>query len=286
MAVKKSFILTISCLDKIGIVAVVSTFLASQKCFIEESSHYGDPSTGYFFMRTRFLVPIDCQVESIASSFEGIARDLELSWDLWPMLLRPKVLVMCSKQDHCVRDLLYRAHSGRMNMEISAVVSNHKDLAEICGWYKIPFYHVPVVAEGKVAAEERLQKIVEDSQAELIVLARYMQILSAEFCASHPGRIINIHHSFLPSFKGAKPYHRAHAQGVKLIGATAHYVTADLDEGPIIEQDVVRVNHTHSIDELVSLGKDVEAQTLSKAVQYHLERRVFIDKGKTVVFKN
>jgi formyltetrahydrofolate deformylase len=283
--VSESYILTISCEDKVGIVSAVAGFLSSQQYFIEESSHFGDRSTGYFFMRTRFTA-LDSRVFDVFStSFSQVAQSLRLSWQLHPVSERPKVLILASRQDHCVRDLLYRSQSGSLDMEVVGVISNHRDVEEICCWYQVPFHYNPLEKGNKSVSESRITEIYQRSEAELMVLARYMQILSSAFCGIHEGHIINIHHSFLPSFKGAKPYHQAFDNGVKLIGATAHYVTADLDEGPIIEQEVVRVNHACSVNDLVSLGRDVEAQTLAKAVQYHLERRVFIDKSKTVVFR-
>ena len=281
-----SYVLTISCADRVGIVAAVSGFLAAKQCFIEESSHFGDATTDFFFMRTRFSAPDDHDHLIFQQDFASMATGFKLNYRLYPVNMRPKVLVMCSKQDHCIRDLLYKAQSNSINMDIVAVVSNHTALADVCSWYDVPFHHVAVTKGAKHVAERQLQDIYQKSGSELIVLARYMQILSPEFCDALPGQVINIHHSFLPSFKGAKPYHKAHAHGVKLIGATAHYVTADLDEGPIIEQDVVRVNHACSVADMIALGKDVEAKTLSKAVQYHLQRRVFVDQGKTVVFRD
>ena len=281
-----SYILTISCQDRVGIVAAVSGFLASQSCFIEESSHFGDDSTGYFFMRTRFREGDGFDGGAFSAQFSSIAGDFDLSWQLHAVAQRPKVMILASKQDHCVRDLLYRSQSGALFMDVVGVISNHRDIEQLCHWYQVPFHYNPVEKGRKAHAEENISALFQSSGAELMVLARYMQILSAPFCALHAGKMINIHHSFLPSFKGAKPYHQAFKHGVKLIGATAHYVTADLDEGPIIEQDVTRVNHAHSANALVALGRDVEAQTLAKAVKYHLERRVFIDKGKTVVFKD
>lgn len=280
-----SFILTISCRDRVGIVSAVSSFLSSQQYFIEESSHFGDRSTGYFFMRTRFTVSNGCDLSVFSSSFSVIAEDLQLCWQLHSVSKRPKVLILASKQDHCLRDLLYRSHAGVLDMDVAGVISNHRVVESICDWYKVPFYFNPVAKDARELAESKVSAIYASSGAELIILARYMQILSPDFCNTYQGRIINIHHSFLPSFKGAKPYHQAYDNGVKLIGATAHYVTADLDEGPIIEQEVTRVNHACSVDDLVSLGRDIEAQTLAKAVKYHLERRVFIDKSKTVVFR-
>ena len=281
-----SFILTISCRDRVGIVSAVSSFLSSQQYFIEESSHFGDRSTGYFFMRTRFTASNGCDLSVFSSSFSVIAEDLQLCWQLHSVSKRPKVLILASKQDHCLRDLLYRSHAGVLDMDVAGVISNHRVVESICDWYKVPFYFNPVAKDARELAESKVSAIYASSGAELIILARYMQILSPDFFVI-PIKVVSLIFItlFLPSFKGAKPYHQAYDNGVKLIGATAHYVTADLDEGPIIEQEVTGVNHACSVDDLVSLGRDIEAQTLAKAVKYHLERRVFIDKSKTVVFR-
>lgn len=280
-----SYILRISCPDAVGIVAQVAGYLASHGHFIEESSHFGDAETERFFMRTKFRASNDLSVDQFARGFSSVAKGYSMEWDLRHQPVRPKVIIMASKQDHCINDLLYKVHANLLKMEVVAVISNHNDLAPTCEWYGIPFYHHTVDSANKRESEQQLSDVAEQTQAELIILARYMQILSEEFCASHSGHIINIHHSFLPSFKGAKPYHRAFEKGVKLIGATAHYVTAELDEGPIIEQMVERVSHVATIEELVSVGQDVETLTLSRAVKYHIEGRIFLNGVKTVVFK-
>jgi formyltetrahydrofolate deformylase len=281
-----SFILTVVCPDTVGIVAAVAGFLMEGGFFIEESSHFGDPDTGTFFMRTRFIPRgDDFSRTAFAGGFDPIARRFGMDWQVHDTRVLPRVLLMVSKYDHCLNDLLYRYRTGALKMAVPAIVSNHMDLSGLAAWHKVPFFHVPVTPDSKARAEARLQEIVEDTRADLIVLARYMQILSPEFCARYPGRIMNIHHSFLPGFKGAKPYHEAHRRGVKLIGATAHYVTADLDEGPIIEQMVERVDHTMGPEDLAATGRDVESITLARAVKLHLERRVFLNGLRTVVLR-
>jgi formyltetrahydrofolate deformylase len=281
-----SYILTVVCPDTVGIVAAVSGYLTARQCFIEESTHFGDLDTGTFFMRTRFAPrgPSFSRA-TFASGFDEIGARFGMDWHLHDTRVLPRVLIMVSKYDHCLNDLLYRFRTGALKMTIPAIVSNHMDLAGLAGWHNVPYFYVPVTPEGRAEAEARLLEIAEDCRADLIVLARYMQILSPDVCARHSGRIINIHHSFLPGFKGAKPYHEAHRRGVKLIGATAHYVTADLDEGPIIEQAVERSDHTMSPDDLAAIGRDVEALTLARAVKLQLEHRVFVNGMKTVVLR-
>ncbi|MGI9341808.1 MAG: formyltetrahydrofolate deformylase [Gammaproteobacteria bacterium] len=281
-----SFVLTIVCPDTVGIVAAVSGYLADSDCFIEESSHFGDPDTSCFFMRTRFS-PRDASFTRarFEDGFRAIASKFDMTWQLHDRKVLPRVLIVASKHDHCANDLLYRYRTGTLRMTVPAIVSNHMDIAGLAEWHRIPFFHVPVTPATKQDAEDRLMEIVEDTKADLIVLARYMQILSDEMCHRLEGRLINIHHSFLPGFKGARPYHKAHEHGVKLIGATAHYVSPALDEGPIIEQMVERVDHTHSVDELAAVGRDVESMTLARAVKLHLDHRVFLDGNKTVIFR-
>jgi len=285
-----SFILTVVCPDAVGIVAAVASYLTGQQYFIEESTHFGDPDTGTgtgtFFMRTRFIPrEKDFSRGAFATGFDAIAARFGMDWQVYDTRLLPRVLILVSKYDHCLNDLLYRYRTGALKMTIPAIVSNHMDLAGLASWHKVPFFHVPVTPETRETAEARLLEIAADSHADLIVLARYMQILSPALCAKYPGRIINIHHSFLPGFKGAKPYHEAHRRGVKLIGATAHYVTADLDEGPIIEQTVERADHTMSPEDLAAIGRDVESLTLARAVKLQLEHRVFLNGMKTVVLR-
>ncbi len=283
---QNSYILTITCPDTIGIVAEVAGFLRDQKYFIEESSHFGDRDTGQFFMRTKFIYPDgEFSASTFTEGFSGIAKQFSMDWDVHDMSHLPRVLIMVSKIDHCLNDLLYRYRTGALQIEIAAIVSNHNDLESLAEWHKVPFIHIPVSASTKVEAEAALLQVIDETQTELVVLARYMQVLTDGLCRKMMGKMINIHHSFLPGFKGARPYHQAHARGVKLIGATAHYVTADLDEGPIIEQVVERVSHTQSADDLAAVGRDVEAITLARAVKYHIEHRVFLDGNRTVVFQ-
>ncbi len=282
----KSFILTVICPDTVGIVAAVSGYLSNLSCFIEASNHYGDPDTQQFFMRTRFT-PIDGAFSrtQFSDQFAPIAEKFSMHWQLFDQNNPSRVLIVASKHDHCVNDLLYRYRTGALQMTIPAIVSNHEDLAPLAQWHGIPYHHIPINADTKAEAEQRLLQVIDDTETDLVVLARYMQVLSDELCNRMAGRIINIHHSFLPGFKGARPYHKAHEHGVKLIGATAHYVSSRLDEGPIIEQQVERVDHNHSIDELVAVGRDVESLTLARAVALHVEHRVFLNGNKTVVFR-
>jgi formyltetrahydrofolate deformylase len=279
-----SFILTVVCPDTIGIVAAVSGYLRDQGYFVEESSHFGDRGTDRFFLRTRFTPSGQTFSRTeFERGFRPIADQFKMDWQVYDTNVKPRVLILVSRHEHCINDLLYRYRTGALPIEIPAIVSNHTDLAGLAEWHRVPFFHVPVTADAKPAAEARLLEIIDDTKADVIVLARYMQILSDKLCARFPGKIINIHHSFLPGFKGAKPYHMAHEHGVKLIGATAHYVSAELDEGPIIEQRVERVDHTHSVDDLVSVGRDVENLTLAQAVKLHIEHRIFLNGRKTVV---
>ena len=278
------YILNISCEDRIGIVASISGLLSSHDCFIEESSHFGDSSTNQFFMRTQFRLPKELNEEFIRKKISKLSVDLTLSWQLFKAEKKPNVIIMGSKEDHCVKDLLYRSKSNLLPMKVKAIISNHINLEEISRWYDIPFYYIST-NNGKKEIEKKTTEVMKKESCELILLAKYMQILSPKMCELYSGNIINIHHSFLPSFKGSRPYQRAHALGVKLIGATAHYVTEHLDEGPIIAQSVSSVTHADSIQDLINLGKDIEAQTLARAVRFHLERRVFIHNNKTIVFK-
>ncbi|GAA4231448.1 formyltetrahydrofolate deformylase [Actinomadura meridiana] len=277
------YVLTLSCPDRPGIVAAVSGLLAERGCNIVESQQFGDGDSGTFFMRVQFAG--DGDPDELRGAFASLAPELGLEWRLHALAERPRVLIMVSKSGHCLNDLLYRTRSGLLDLDIVAVASNHPDLRPLTQSYGIDYHHLPVGSGGKAAQEAEILTLVQHYRAELVVLARYMQILSDDFCAKLPGAIINIHHSFLPSFKGARPYHQAHARGVKLIGATAHYVTADLDEGPIIEQEVARVDHTHSPEELVAVGRDVECLALARAVRWHTEHRVLLNGDRTVVFR-
>lgn len=282
----KQIVLRLSCEDVPGIVADVAGFVAGAGLNIVESGQFYDRDTGRFFMRV-VLEPVGgpADLPALRSAFVPHAERWGMSWAMHDTAQRMRVLVMVSRFDHCLNDLLYRYGIGGLPIEIPAVVSNHMDSYRQVANMGIPYHHLPVTAATKATQERKLLELVEEQRIDLIVLARYMQVLSPELCARFPGRIINIHHSFLPSFKGAKPYHQAHARGVKLIGATAHYVTDDLDEGPIIEQDVARVDHTMSPDELVGIGRDVENVVLARAVRWHAEHRVMLNGAKTVVFR-
>ncbi|HZK05755.1 MAG TPA: formyltetrahydrofolate deformylase [Actinomycetaceae bacterium] len=275
-------VLTLSCPDRRGIVHAVAGAIVNAGGNITESRQYGDPDAGRFLMRVQTAEV--SEPERLRTSLTGLAARFEMDWNL-DVVGRPKrTLILASKQGHCLSDILFRTHDGRMPLDVVGVVSNHEVLRPIADFYRTPFHHVPVTPASKQAAEAELLRMVAEHDIELVVLARYMQVLSDEVCRVLRGRAINIHHSFLPSFKGARPYAQAHTRGVKLIGATAHYVTADLDEGPIIEQDVVRVTHADSAEELVALGQDVERQVLARAVRWHAEHRVLPDGSKTVVF--
>jgi formyltetrahydrofolate deformylase len=283
-AAADQYILTLSCPDKQGIVHAVSSYLFMTGCNIEDSQQFGDRDTGLFFMRVHFRAVSPVRVEDLRASFAAVGESFLMDWQIHPAGEKMRVVLLVSKFGHCLNDLLFRSRIGALPVEIAAVVSNHTDFAELVGSFGVPFRHIPVTKETKAQAEAELLELVEAEKVELVVLARYMQVLSDDLCKRLSGRIINIHHSFLPSFKGAKPYHQAHARGVKLIGATAHYVTADLDEGPIIEQEVERVGHGLTPDQLVAVGRDVECQALARAVKWHSERRVLLNGHRTVVF--
>ncbi len=281
-----TYVLTISCDDVKGIVSAVSTFLADNDGFIIESAQFGDPSTGRFFMRTEFSGGKKSpNLAELSQKFgSGVARKFNMWWQIQDMSRKPRVVIMVSKARHCLNDLLHRYYTGDLAVEIPAVISNHPDLKELADFYKIPFHHMPV-NDDKEEQEKQVLKLLEELNIDFLILARYMQILSPFMVSRLMGRAINIHHSFLPSFKGAKPYHQAYSRGVKLIGATAHYVTDDLDEGPIIEQEVIRVDHAMSVDKLTALGGDIENLVLARAVKYHIEHRVLLNGNKTVVFR-
>ncbi|GLU47629.1 formyltetrahydrofolate deformylase [Nocardiopsis ansamitocini] len=283
---EREFVLTLSCPDSRGIVAAVANLLAAHSGNIDESQQCGDHYTGRFFMRVQFSVD-DAGVseDALRGAFAGLAAEFSMDWNLWRRDVRPRVLVMVSRFGHCLNHLLYRQRSGLLGIDIAGVVSNHRDLEFLADSYGLPFHHLPVTSQNKPAQEARLLELVEDAEVDLVVLARYMQVLSEDLCQKMSGRVINIHHSFLPSFKGARPYHQAHARGVKLIGATAHYVTADLDEGPIIEQEVARVDHAATPEQLTAMGQDLESVALARAVGWHAEHRILINGEKTVVFR-
>jgi len=279
------FVLTLSCPDRPGIVHAVTTFLMRHGGNIMESQQFGDQRQGRFFMRIDFEVAGVADAEGLRTDFAATAREFEMDYELWSATAPYRTLIMVSKQLHCLNDLLFRHSTGALQIEVPAVVSNHPDAEPLVKSYGIPFHHIPVSPDTKQQAEQQLMELVDGLGVHLVVLARYMQILSDGLCRQLSGRAINIHHSFLPSFKGAKPYHAAFDRGVKLVGATAHYVTADLDEGPIIEQDVVRVDHTHTPEQLVAAGRDVEAAVLSRAVGWHSQTRVLLNGNRTVVFR-
>jgi formyltetrahydrofolate deformylase len=277
-----SYVVTLSCPDRPGIVHAVAGALLEAGCNITDSQQYGNPDTGTFFMRVEATTPRSR--EDLRAALEPVTQAFGMQWNLSGAGEKMRTLLMASKSAHCLNDLLFLQRSGTLPIEVPAIVSNHTDLAELAEFYGIPFHHIPVTPETKGQAEDELRALISEHDIELTVLARYMQVLSNELCTDLEGKAINIHHSFLPSFKGAKPYHQAHARGVKLIGATAHYVTAALDEGPIIEQEVIRVDHARTPEQFVQMGRDVEGRTLAKAVQWHAEHRVLLDGNRTVVF--
>ena len=281
---ENTYVLTLSCQDRPGIVHAVSGFLFQHGGNIEEAAQYNDHDTGLFFMRVQFACAQLSQAE-LRERLGAFAEPFGMRWGLHPLAQPLRTVLFVSREGHCLNDLLFRWKSGLLPLDIRAIVSNHRDFYQLAASYNVPFHHIPVTAATKAQAEAKQLEIIRAEQAELVVLARYMQILSNELCRELSGRAINIHHSFLPSFKGAKPYAQAHSRGVKLIGATAHYVTADLDEGPIIEQDVERVDHSLSSDDLTAVGRDVECVVLARAVRWHVEHRLLINGHKTVVFR-
>ncbi|MEG2629550.1 MAG: formyltetrahydrofolate deformylase [Comamonas sp.] len=280
----QAYILTLSCPDRRGLVHAVSGFLLEQGANIEEAAQFNDGATGLFFMRVQFVCN-DTDAATLKSALGELAARFEMRWSLHSQSENMKTVLLVSKEGHCLNDLLFRWKSGLLPIDIRAIISNHRDFYQLAASYNVPFHHIPVTAATKAQAEARQFEIIEAEGAELVVLARYMQVLSNDLCTKLSGRAINIHHSFLPSFKGAKPYYQAHDRGVKLIGATAHYVTADLDEGPIIEQDVARADHTDTVEDLTARGRDTESQVLARAVKWHSERRVILNGHKTVVFR-
>lgn len=284
MTTTAAAVLTIQCESRRGIVAAVSGYLAEQGCNITDSAQYDDPATGRFFARISFHPETGATLPQLRDGFAPIAGRFGMDWAIHDGAVPVKVLLMVSNFGHCLNDLLYRWRIGALPVDIVGVVSNHLTYQKLVVNHDIPFHHIPVTKANKPEAEARIMDIVRQTGAELIVLARYMQILSDDMCQTMSGRIINIHHSFLPSFKGANPYKQAYGRGVKLIGATAHYVTADLDEGPIIEQDVARITHAQNAADYVSIGRDVEAQVLARAIHAHIHHRVFLNKDRTVIF--
>ena len=281
----ENYYLTLTCPNKPGIVATVSTYIFNAGGDIEEAQQFDDKASKRFFMRVSFSCPADAA--TLKKGFVEIAKQFDLTWDLRAVKDLKRVLIMASKLDHCLVDLLYRWRIGELPMIICGIVSNHpRDVYASIDFADIPFYHLPVTAETKPAQEEKLLEIIAENKVDMVILARYMQILSDDLSTKLSGRCINVHHSFLPSFKGAKPYHQAHARGIKLIGATAHFVTSDLDEGPIIEQDVTRVTHGDTPDDLVRKGRDLERTVLSRALRYYLHDRVLINGATSVVFSD
>ena len=280
------FILTLSCPDRVGIVHAVTGFLSQHRCNIVDSQQFGDRDTGRFFMRVHLEGNDEPRsLDDLRDAFARVGETFAMDWHIDGETARARIVIMVSQQGHCLNDLLYRWRIGSLPGDIAAIVSNHRDFEALAKSYEVPYHYVPVTTSTRDDAEQRLLDIVAETGAELVILARYMQVLSARVCEQLPGRIINIHHSFLPSFKGAKPYHQAHDRGVKLIGATAHYVTANLDDGPIIEQEVARVDHGDDVENLTSIGRDVECLALARAVRWHLEHRVLLDGHKTIVFR-
>lgn len=279
-----TYILTLSCPDRLGLVHAVSGFLLERGGNIEEAAQYNDPDTGLFFMRVQFRCE-QLDQDALRGQLADFASGYQMRCSLHATAEPMRTVIMVSKEGHCLNDLLFRWKSGLLPVDIRAIISNHRDFYQLAASYNVPFHHIAVSRTNKDTAEARQLEIIQAEEAELVVLARYMQILSNDLCSQLAGRAINIHHSFLPSFKGAKPYYQAHDRGVKLIGATAHYVTADLDEGPIIEQDVARVDHSKTVEDLTAMGRDTESQVLARAVKWHSEHRVLQNGHKTVIFK-
>jgi formyltetrahydrofolate deformylase len=281
-----AYVLTLACADVPGIVFAVSKFLVGQDCNITQSQQFGDPQTSTFFMRVGFTPAGDAGpgLSLLRKQFAPVAEAFGMTWRMLDAADRQRVLIMVSKFGHCLNDLLFRWSIRALPIEVATVVSNHQDFAGLTAGYGVPFRHIPVTPQTKPQAEAELLAMVRDLGVDLVVLARYMQILSPRLCEELAGRVINIHHSMLPSFKGARPYHQAHDRGVKVIGATAHYVTPGLDEGPIIEQEVARIDHSMTADEVAAIGRDVECQALARAVRWHTENRVLLNGHRTIVF--
>ncbi len=279
-----TYILTLRCIDSPGIVAKVTTCLYEHQASVTEAAQYGDPITKQFFARFVFAAIDPQSIQSMYKNLAEVAKEFNMTWNLVATDKSMKVMLMVSQYGHCLNDLLHRWRTGSLPIDIVGVVSNHDDMRKLVEWHDIPYHYLPIASGTKANQEAQVMELVDNLEVELVVLARYMQILSAEMCHKLANRCINIHHSFLPSFIGAKPYHAAHKRGVKLIGATAHYVTAHLDEGPIIEQDIRRVNHFYTAEQLVETGRDIEATVLARAVRWHAEHRIHVDDNKTVVF--
>ena len=282
---RADFVLLISCEDRKGIVAAVANSVASQDCNIVENAQYSDVETGRFFMRVAIAGPEGMTEDSFTQAFMPVATAFRLDWRIHDLQRKLRAMIMVSQGGHCLNDLLYRTSTGRLPMDVTSIVSNHIIWQRRANHEGIPFHHLPITPETKLDQEAKLIAMVEEQEVDLIILARYMQVLSDQLCRKLDGRVINIHHSFLPGFKGAKPYHRAYERGVKMVGATAHYVTPDLDEGPIITQDVSIVDHADTVEDLIAQGQDTESRVLARAVKLHLEHRVLLSGNRTVVFK-
>jgi formyltetrahydrofolate deformylase len=278
------FVLTLSCPDRMGIVAAVANFLVQQQCNIVDSAQFGDQENKRFFMRVCFE-PGALNREDTQRAFDSVAKTFSMEWRIDDLSVKTRVCIMVSKLGHCLNDLLYRYGIGALNIEVPAIVSNHRDFYQLAASRNIPFHYLPIDAESKPKQEAKMLEILETERIDLVVLARYMQVLSPQLCDRLAGRAINIHHSFLPSFLGANPYSQAHKRGVKLIGATAHYVTAELDDGPIIEQDVTRANHAMTVEDCAAAGRDVECSVLARAVDWHTQHRILLSGRRTVIFR-
>lgn len=281
----RQFILLLTCNDRPGIVAAVAQCISAQGGNIVESAQYGDSESNRFFMRVAFTPTTGLSIEDFRAAFADVADEVGCDWQVHDTARKPRVAILLSQSGHCLNDLLYRTSTGRMPMEIVSVISNHPTWQRRVEHEGLEFHYLPVTPESKADQEAKLMALLEAQRVDLVILARYMQVLSADLCARMSGRIINIHHSFLPGFKGARPYHRAHERGVKMVGASAHYVTADLDEGPIIAQDVSVVDHADSVDDLIAQGQDTESRVLARAVKAHIEHRVLLNGQRTIVFK-
>jgi formyltetrahydrofolate deformylase len=281
----QEFTLTLSCPDRKGIVSAVASYLLERECNILDSAQFGDRSNGRFFMRVSFLSEVATSADALSEGFRAIREAYGMQAEIRDIAVKSRVLIMVSKFGHCLNDLLYRYRIGALPIEIPAIVSNHRDFYQLAASHNIPFHYLPVNPANKARQEAQLLEIMHEERCDLVVLARYMQILSSDLCGKLSERAINIHHSFLPSFQGARPYQQAHDRGVKLIGATAHYVTEDLDEGPIIEQDVVRIDHNLGVEECAAVGRDVESAVLARAVKWHVEHRILLNGNRTVVFR-
>jgi formyltetrahydrofolate deformylase len=286
MLAARRYTLSLSCPDRVGIVAAVSSFIASQNGWITEAQHHSDQTALRFFMRQEILADsLNLNIEEFREQFSPIADKFQMDWQVTDSTQKKRVVILVSKPEHCLYDLLARWQSGELAIEIPCVISNHQVFRKFVEWHDIPYHHIPVTPETKLEAYDKIMTLFEDVGGDVMVLARYMQVLSPEMCDRHPKQIINIHHSFLPSFVGAKPYHQAYERGVKLIGATCHYVTSELDAGPIIDQDVIRIDHSDSVEDIVRYGKDIEKTVLARGLRYHIEDRVLVHGNKTVVFR-